>query len=69
MTILELAKSFETLNGPDRTVTLFDGLFSESITDRDVKILHNLHSSLQLVLSKFGIDIFYSFETVRFSAS
>ena len=61
MTILgQLAESFKTVNRPDPTVTFFDGglFFSKSIKDRDLKFQHNLHSSLQFILIKLGIDIF-----------
>ena len=43
--------------------------FSKSRKDNRVKFLHNLHSSVEFVLSKFGIDIFDSFETMRFSTT
>ena len=34
--------------------------FSKHLKDRDVKFWHNLYSSFQFVLSKFGINIFNS---------
>ena len=40
--------------------------FSKTVKDRNVKFWHNLHSSLQFVLSKFGFNIFDSLETMRF---
>ena len=47
--------SIKTVPAPlERFLTAY---FSESIKDRDVKFLHNLHSSLQFMLSKFGINI------------
>ena len=36
MAILELAESYKTINQPGPTVTLFDGLYLESIKDKDV---------------------------------
>ena len=54
---------------PDPTVRLFDELFHEYIEDRDVKFVHKIHSSLQFVLLIFGINIFDSYEIVRFSAT
>ena len=43
--------------------------FSETIKDRNVKFWHNLHSSLQFVLSKFKFDIFDTLENMRFYAT
>ena len=34
---LGLAESFKTMNRSDLTITLFDGLFSESVKDRHMK--------------------------------
>ena len=62
MTILGLAKSFKTMNRPGPTITLLGAFFSERIKDKDVKFLHNLYSSLQFMLSTFGINIFDSFD-------
>ena len=42
---------------------------SKGIQVRDVKFVHNLHSSLKFVLLKFRIDIFDSFKIMRFSAT
>ena len=69
MTILGLAESFKTIIRPDpaRTWRSLTAYFSESIKDREVKFVLNLHSNLEFVLSKFGIDIFDSLETMRFS--
>ena len=61
MTIFGLAESFKTINRPGPTVTLFDGLFLGKS--------RNHHTSHQFVLSKFGIDIFDSLKTIRFSAT
>ena len=36
----------------------------EGIKNRDVKFWHNLDSNLKIMLSKFGIDIFDSLETM-----
>ena len=73
VTILELAESFKTMNRPNaarpdpiRSLTAY---FSESMQDKDMKLLHNLHSSLQFMVFKLGIDIFDSFEIVCFSAT
>ena len=54
MTILGLTESFETMNqpGPTRPWRSLTAYFLESLKDRDVKFWHNLHSSLQFVLSK-----------------
>ena len=41
--------------------------FLENIEDEHVKFSHNLDSSLQFVLSIFGINIFYSLKTMSFS--
>ena len=46
MTILGLAESSKTMNRPEPILTLFDGLFPESINDREVKFWNNFHSSL-----------------------
>ena len=54
---LGLDESFKAMNWTDPTVTVFDGLS------------HNLHSSVQYVLSKCGINIFDSLETMHFSAT
>ena len=76
MTILGLAESLKTMNEPEPT--LYDparpghsstAYFSKSIKDRDVKSSHNLHSSLQFMVSKFGIDIYISLKTMSISAS
>ena len=70
MTIFELAESFKTMNRPDSTQhDPTRPYFLESIKYGDVKFQHHLYSSLQLILSKFGIDIFESFDIVRFSAT
>ena len=61
MTILGLAESFKTMNRPDR-----NGLFLGRYKDRDMKFGHNLHSSLQFVLTKFRINIFNSWITALF---
>ena len=44
-------------------------VFFFNIRDRYVKFWHNLLSSLQFMLSIFGIDIFNSFEIMCFSAT
>ena len=77
ITILELAiwiiymMNGPSLTRPGPTVTLFDGLFLtwSSIKYSDVKFRQNLHQSLQLVLSKYGINIFDSLETMRFTGT
>ena len=70
MTILRIAESFKTMNWIDPTIKLFDGLFlGNDIKKGTLKFCYNLHSSLQFVFSKFGIDIFDSLETIRFSAT
>ena len=38
-------------------------------TKKEREMLTQIHSSLQIVLLKFGIDIFDSFETMHFSAT
>ena len=43
--------------------------FSKIIKDRDVKCWHNIDSGLQILLSKFGINIFDNLKTMRSSAS
>ena len=59
MTILELAESLKTMNRPDTTVTLFDGLFIGKYKRWGREILTQLNfDSLQFVLPKYGIDIF-----------
>ena len=67
MTILGLAESFETLNRPDSTrpglarpELSLTAYFSERIRNTEVKFCYNLHSSLQLVLLKFWINIIES---------
>ena len=42
---------------------------SGSKKDKDVNFLNNIHSSFQVVVSKFEIDIFDSLEIKRFSAT
>ena len=66
MTILGQAESFETINRPDPTVTLFDGFFLGKYKDTNVKFSYNLDSSLQFMLFKFKIYIFHILETSRF---
>ena len=53
----------------DPTVTLFDSLLFGKYKSIDVKFFHNLYSSLQFILSKYGIDIFDRFKIMRFSAT
>ena len=55
--------------GPAQPWRSFMAYFSENMKDRDVKCCRNLYSSLQFVLSNFGIDIFHSLETMSFSAT
>ena len=82
MTILRLAESFKTKNRPgpthatqpgpiltDPTIMFFEAYFSKSIKDGGLKCRQNFHSSLLLVLSKSGINIFDSLEIMRFSAT
>ena len=49
MTILELAESFKTINWPDPTMTLFDGLGLGQYLKYET-FRHNLGSSLEIVL-------------------
>ena len=42
MTILGLAESFKTMNRPDTTVTLFDGLFFGNYMRQGIEILTQL---------------------------
>ena len=57
---------FPNLARPWYSLTAY---FSESMKDRDVKFGHNFDSGLTIMLLKFGIDIFDSLETMRFSAT
>ena len=52
-----------------RTRRSLTAYFSESIEDKNVQFSHNLYSSLQFALLKFGIDIFDSVETMLFSVT
>ena len=49
--------------GPWRSLTAY---ISESIKDKHVKFRHNFELSLQIVLSKVGIDIFNGLENYAF---
>ena len=70
MTISGVSESFKSMNRPGPTwPDLFDGYFMESIKDKDVIFLHNLHWSLQFVLSKFVTDTSDSLEAMRFLAT
>ena len=73
MTIIGLAESVKAMNrsGPTRPQSSLMAYFSESIKDkcRNGKFWHNLHSILQFLLLKFGIDILDSLKTKRFSAT
>ena len=54
---------------PTRPWCYLTVIFSEIIRDKDVKFSRNLHSSLEFMLQKFGIDICDSFEIMLFSAT
>ena len=54
---------------PVRTKRSLTAYILESIKDMNVKLQLNLHSSLQFMILKFGIDIFDSFEIKLFSAT
>ena len=51
---------------PWRSLTVYT---SDSLIDTDAILWRNLDSSFIIVLLKFGVDIFHSFETIPFSAS
>ena len=62
MTILGLAESFKMMNRSD--------LNRPRDYEREgCEILTHLHSNLQFMLLKFGIDIFNRLETMHFSAT
>ena len=65
MTILGLAESFKTMN-PAQSKRFLTAYFSKTMKDKNVKSWHSLHSSLEFMLSKFGINIFDSLETTGF---
>ena len=68
MTIFGSAESFNTINRSDPTVTLFDGLFLKKYERDGRKICtQSLIKSIRTI-KKFGIDIFDSMVTMRFSA-
>ena len=71
MNYLGLVESLKTKKParPEPTVTLFDSLFLRKGKDKDLKFELNLYSSLEIVLLKFGIDIFHSLKTMGFSAT
>ena len=69
MTILGLAESFKMMSWPGATLRSLTANIPKSIKDSYAKFLHNLHSSLQFALFKFGNDIFDSLETMLFSAT
>ena len=63
---LELADSYKTMNRPDPTVTIFDGLFLGMYCSQERDILPAIQILIQVVLFKFGIDVYYSLETELF---
>ena len=69
MTILGIAESFKTMNLPDPTVTLFDGLFLGKYKRWRREILTRICSNIKFVLKIIGTDIFDSLKTMRFSAA
>ena len=60
---------YDQLNRLKRWTARLTAYFLESLKDGDVKFWRNLHSSLQFGLSKFGLDIFVSLATMRFSTT